>query len=129
MRIFSAVLGLMLAMMGAVASDVALAGRGHSGHFGHSGGAVRSGQHGHRAHGRVFLAAPVIAPLYFPPLGYYAAPLPATPPVYIEQDPVPPKPEQPYYWYYCADSKTYYPYVDDCAGGWQQVVPETPPPS
>ena len=26
-------------------------------------------------------------------------------------------------WYYCADSKAYYPYVKDCPGGWQRVSP------
>jgi len=27
------------------------------------------------------------------------------------------------YWYYCADSQAYYPYVKECPGGWQQVAP------
>ena len=29
-------------------------------------------------------------------------------------------------WYYCPASKSYYPYVHDCAGGWQEV-PAKPP--
>lgn len=29
-------------------------------------------------------------------------------------------------WYYCADSKGYYPYVQSCASAWQPV-PATPP--
>lgn len=29
-------------------------------------------------------------------------------------------------WYYCRDSKTYYPYVSECPGGWESV-PATPP--
>ena len=29
-------------------------------------------------------------------------------------------------WFYCADSKAYYPYVRECPGGWQRV-PSTPP--
>ena len=124
----------MVILLGAIASDSALAGRGHSGrsgHFGHSGSVARSGHLGNHARVGVFLAAPVFAPLYYPPSGYYyTPPLPASPPVYIEQGAAPQEPvEQPYYWYYCADSKTYYPYVYDCPGGWQQVVPETPPPS
>lgn len=30
------------------------------------------------------------------------------------------------YWYYCPDSSTYYPYVQQCASAWQRVAP-TPP--
>jgi FKBP-type peptidyl-prolyl cis-trans isomerase len=26
-------------------------------------------------------------------------------------------------WYYCSDSKAYYPYVRECPSSWQQVVP------
>ena len=29
-------------------------------------------------------------------------------------------------WYYCASSKTYYPYTNACPEGWQ-IVPVTPP--
>jgi hypothetical protein len=29
-------------------------------------------------------------------------------------------------WYYCPDAKKYYPYVNECPGGWQ-VVPAEPP--
>ncbi len=31
-------------------------------------------------------------------------------------------------WYYCADSKLYYPYVQQCPRGWVKVVPNTAPP-
>jgi hypothetical protein len=137
-KIFNATLGLMLILLGAIASDSALAGRGghsghsgRSGHFGHSGGVAHSGHSGSHGHGGIFLVAPGFAPLsfYYPPPGYYP-PLPASPPVYIEQDPAQFVPmQEPYYWYYCAASNMYYPYVDSCPGGWQQVVPDTPPPS
>ncbi len=30
-------------------------------------------------------------------------------------------------WYYCAESKTYYPYVKECPGGWQRVTPQPAP--
>ena len=30
------------------------------------------------------------------------------------------------YWYYCPDSKSYYPYVKECASKWERVPP-TPP--
>jgi len=36
-------------------------------------------------------------------------------------------PAQSSYWYYCAESKTYYPYVKECPGGWQRVTPQQRP--
>lgn len=27
-------------------------------------------------------------------------------------------------WYYCAESRAYYPHVQQCAAGWQQVTPQ-----
>ena len=51
-------------------------------------------------------------------------------PVYIERGEVAPSPapqqQQTYYWYYCPASRAYYPYVRECAGGWQQVSPQPP---
>ncbi len=41
------------------------------------------------------------------------------PPVYTQQPPV-----DPSYWYYCEDPKGYYPYVQNCPGGWMKVVPQ-----
>jgi len=58
---------------------------------------------------------------YYPPAYYYppvvAAP---SPPQYIERSDAA---EAQDYWYYCAGSKAYYPYVKECAGGWQRVTP------
>src|SRR5690242_2600863 len=31
-------------------------------------------------------------------------------------------------WYYCNDTKAYYPYVRECPSGWLQVVPQRTPP-
>lgn len=31
-------------------------------------------------------------------------------------------------WFYCADSQSYYPYVQNCASPWQRVAPHSPPP-
>lgn len=74
----------------------------------------------------------------YPP-AYYGPPVIVSPPVvvqppepdvYIERSQAAPSAAQPSssgktYWY-CAASKKYYPYVKDCAGGWQDVpaVPE-----
>lgn len=30
-------------------------------------------------------------------------------------------------WFYCADSQSYYPYVETCASPWQRVAPHPPP--
>ena len=46
-------------------------------------------------------------------------PAPAAP---VAQAPAP----TPGNWYYCESSKTYYPYVQQCAEGWR-TVPATPP--
>ena len=64
------------------------------------------------------------APYYYPP-----AVVERQPDVtYIEQEPAQtvPENEQPGFWYYCADAKVYFPYVKQCPGGWQRVVPQAP---
>jgi hypothetical protein len=99
-------------------------------------GALASGSAA--AHGVRFGFAfgfPVYPPAwYYPPPAYYYPPpviaAPAAPPVYIErsdQQAAPSPPAEPY-WYYCPDSRTYYPYVKDCRSPWQRV-PARPPAS
>jgi hypothetical protein len=65
---------------------------------------------------------------YYNPYAYPAYGYPAAPATYVEQAAPPPTPAQPQgqWWYYCADAQAYYPYVRECAGGWQRVAP-TPP--
>jgi len=72
-------------------------------------------------------------PYYYPPYYYYPSYYPAPvvvqqqPTVYVEQNPQPTPAAQPpadAYWYYCADSGAYYPYVKECPAGWQRVVPQ-----
>jgi len=66
---------------------------------------------------------------YYPP-PYYAYPYyayPPTviieqPPVYIEQRPTAPTPEQS--WYYCLPTGAYYPSVQTCAEPWIKVTPK-----
>ena len=73
----------------------------------------------------------------FPPYGYYPPPpvyyypppvaaIPAPSPVYIERGDAQSAPSAESYWYYCPDSKTYYPYVRECASEWQRVSPRPP---
>ncbi len=85
-------------------------------------GASHSGHH-HRGGARVFVGgAFFFGPAYYYPYGPgYYYPLPA--PEYIQQDPAP----DAQYWYYCPDAGAYYPYVGECPGGWQRVLPEPDP--
>jgi hypothetical protein len=69
--------------------------------------------------------APVYPYPYAYPYGYSYAP----PPV-IERQPTYEgtlQEDQPYYWYFCPGSKTYYPYVKQCPEGWLKVVPPGSP--
>lgn len=91
-----------------------------------------------RDHGRPHIGVvigPMWPPYYVPrPLYYYPPYMPVViepPPVYIEQIPpvtmAPPAPEPIRYWYYCAGPRAYYPYVNECPGGWMKVLPQVPP--
>lgn len=82
-----------------------------------------------------FWGAPFYRPYYYPGPYYYPAPYyvpqpvyvaPEPAPVYIERNDVAPEavPEATNYWHYCRESKSYYPYVKECPGGWQQVLPQ-----
>ena len=69
---------------------------------------------------------PLFPPVwYYPAPAYYhpapVAPLPA--PVYIERSDAP---AAEHYWYYCPESKSYYPYVRECPSTWQRVSPRPP---
>jgi|GEM_PF-780541 len=61
--------------------------------------------------------------LFYPPL---LAPVQVReePMVYIEQ-PLQAAPE-PQHWFYCEDSKAYFPYVQSCATPWLRVIPHAP---
>jgi len=76
-------------------------------------------------------------PWLYPP-HYY---LPFGPPVYVEQIPppafleqeeespagsAPTTPAQTAYWYYCEPQRAFFPYVQECPGGWQKVLPHPP---
>ena len=78
----------------------------------------------------VVIGAPFY-PWYYPPYYYYppAVVVPAAPTTYIEKDSAHAAPPQRSYWYNCEGSKTYYPYVKECPGGWLRVVPQATPPA
>jgi hypothetical protein len=98
-----------------------------------------SAQHGYGGgpHVGFYVGVPLYAPYpyYYPPPYYGYPPVvyapPAAPSVYVERGDVqaPPPSAQPSapassYWYYCADSKAYYPHVRECASPWQRVAPQ-----
>ncbi len=117
--------------------------------------AQAGGGHGH-SHARVgvYIGAPVVVggwwgwPYYARPAYYY--PYPPAPVVVREvvreplvfydergnpvppaqpqaRAPAPPSATPAPTWFYCADSQSYYPYVETCASPWQRVVPHPPP--
>lgn len=69
------------------------------------------------------------SPWYYPPAYYYppVVSTPSPPPVRIERSEAKAAPAESGYWYYCAKSKSYYPYVRKCPAGWKRVAPRPSP--
>ena len=107
--------GLVIAMLGLITSNSVWArdegghGGGFGGNFGgndrHEGGGFRGNFGSNGRH-------------YSRSLGYYGS-FYYSPYVYLPTVPQP----QTNYWYYCQDPEGYYPNVEECPDGWQQVVP------
>ena len=120
MRATGIFLALILTLAGAFAADSAFAW-----------GRTRVG---------IYIGVPLFGyPYYYPPYypypyyypAYYPAPvvMQQRPTVYIEQPSAPQaQPQQQQqpagYWYFCNESRAYYPYVKDCASPWQRVAPQ-----
>jgi hypothetical protein len=129
------------------------AGPGHTRGGGHGGGGHGGGHHGghggkwHGGHGwggaRVGIGiglgpfwGPYWGPYWRPywggywrPYAYgypYAYPYVYPPVVTVPSTRVYVQPSAPAYWYYCDNPQGYYPYVQQCPGGWRAVAP-TPP--
>ena len=100
----------------------------------------------HGPRGRVHFGVHIGAPLWYyphyyypPPRYYYHAPVivQSAPPVYVERPaefverPAEPaaqhEPAAQGWWYYCEQTRGYYPYVKTCPGGWQRVPPAPAP--
>lgn len=112
----------------------------------HHGNHARHWHHGHHQPRLTLSVAPIYRPWVYPP--HYYDPFfyrsrwndrpiiieQAAPQVYIEQpqmlaQPAPMQaPDTNNYWYFCESAQAYFPYVNECAGGWQRVVPQPPPP-
>lgn len=104
------------------------------------------GRHGHFS----VYVGPIWGPPLYAPYPYYYPYPPYYPPiiierpvpqVYVEQATAPAMPppapaaaapSAPVaaapsgYWYFCAAANGYYPYVKECPGGWQKVLPQPP---
>jgi hypothetical protein len=118
------IVAVMLLLLGSAIPGYA---SGHGG--GHSGG------HGHVA----FRGGIFIGPGFWwgpgwwgpgwwgPSYPYYPSPpvVEQQPPVYVQPEP---QTQQPNYWYYCQNPQGYYPYIQQCPGGWMTVVPPAAPP-
>jgi hypothetical protein len=66
-------------------------------------------------------------PFWGPSWRPYAYAYPSPPVLVQPSPPVTAQPSPLSYWYYCDALQAYYPYVQQCPGGWRQVLP-TPPP-
>jgi len=75
----------------------------------------------HRARVGLIVGVPVYAPLLYSAPAYYYPP----PVTYVEQAPAYAEPA-PDYWYFCPELNAYYPYVQECPGAWQPVLPQSP---
>jgi len=134
MRSLKPVLIIIALAISLLLSSTASAG-GYSGGGGYKGGYYRGGGHyGSYYRGGTSLAIgwPYWGPSWYYPSYYYPyyAPVdevPSTPPVYIERSEPADDSTPSGIWYYCPDSKTYYPYVMECPGSWQ-TVPAQPSP-
>jgi hypothetical protein len=141
-RMPHSMLAVAMVVLATLASSPAMAQHYGYGHGWGGGGGVRLG---------INVGVPLYWPGYYPPpyapypvypypapVYGYPQPAPLSPSAYVEQGPdqaaAPAQAQGD--WYYCADSKSYYPYVRDCAAGWQRVpaqppvssVPPPPPP-
>ncbi len=116
---------LMLTVVLVTAVSFPVSARGHAGGArGHSAFGARAPvahaaaphHHAARAAAGVFVGAAVAAPLFISaPRYYYPPPVRHVTPV-----------ASPAYWYYCPQLEAYYPYVQECPGLWQLVMPQPP---
>ena len=127
MKLAKVTLTVAMILLAILASGSVLA----RGHGGHSAGHHFSGHRHGGAHVRLGIVVGGPA-FWYDPLPYYYYPpvvaIPSSPPVYIERSDEEAAPGQSQgYWYYCAEAQAYYPYVRQCAGEWQRVLPQPPP--
>ena len=141
---------------GGRAGPAGISGGGHAGGPGFSGGRHAGGGWNRGRSVGIYLGAPIGFRYGSYPYSYYGAPYyggPYYPPApayyplvqpapvtYIERSDEPQintqvapndssQDSQESWWYYCVDAKAYYPYVNQCPGGWLRVAPQPAPGS
>ena len=134
-KLFAGILALAALTFGAPA----MAWDGHRGHGYSHGGYSHDGHYGSHSSFGFYVGLPLFWPRfdYYQP--YYSYPYPYSypstqviverqPQVYVQRETTEAAaPAASGYWYYCPDSKTYYPYAQTCPSPWLQVIPQTNP--
>ena len=135
MKVSSYAIATLVLVAAALVTEPVFArgGRGGGGRSGHAGaGRAHSGGH-HHHHGRtgVIVGAGVVgfSPWWgYPAYGVGAYPAygvlggyPAAPLQYIERGDASAPAEAE--WFYCRPLNAYFPYVPECPGGWERVLP------
>jgi len=132
----------LLALLTLAFGTPALAGDGH--HWrgydrGHGHGYSHGGHYGSHSSFGLYVGLPLIwprvdyyRPLYSYPYPYYSYPatqviVERQPQVYVERQTTVAATPTSESWYYCPDSRTYYPYAQTCPSPWLQVVPQASP--
>jgi hypothetical protein len=123
---------VLIILMGISASQPAFA-HGGSGRVGIYLGAPVGFNFGYSPY--PYFRAPYYGPLFYPPAPVYYPPVQQPPQIiYTERRIDPPissqrsptnsvQNVQNSWWYFCAATNTYYPYVNKCPGGWLRVAP------
>jgi hypothetical protein len=137
-------LGIVVTISPPASADRGGGGHGYYGHRSYGHGYYGRGYYGGRAYyprfGFYFGSAYPYYPFGYPypywgPAYPYYPPavvaVPSSPPVYIEKggsgNDAAAQNDTQAYWYFCAGSNAYYPYVKQCPGGWERQVPMPPP--
>lgn len=141
----AAALALGVGISGPASADRGGGGRGYYGHGNNGHGYYGHGYYGRGYYGRrgyypsfgFYFGSPYPYypyPYWGPSYPYYppaVVAVPSSPPVYIERgdgsNAAPVQNDTQAFWYYCAGSNAYYPYVKQCPGGWERQVPMPPP--
>lgn len=88
---------------------------------------------GYRSSFSVVLGAPLYWPSYYRPYrpyGWYAQSpviVQQAPVTYVQRQAPPAQVAAQEFWYYCPETRSYYPYAQTCPSEWLQVVPQTAP--
>lgn len=121
---------LLIALLAIFSISPVYADGGHGGGWGHGGGGWGRGGWGGDwifpalVGGAILYDVTRPQTVYVQPSPVYVQPAPVYAPSYGTSV----APQASSYWYYCAASNAYYPYVSSCPSGWQTVLATPPAP-